>query len=104
MGPFENLLAATSEVAIEQEVAMYHDTVRVSYTFWPKNKVESFEDFTNVISNYCSYHYPQCCEDGELMFLSEIANKGISIVEQEYRKCGGDIFTAYKDARDAFKS
>jgi hypothetical protein len=34
------------------------------------------------------------------MFGGEIANKEISIVEQEYRNCGGDIFTAYKDARD----
>jgi len=48
MGPFENLLAATS-----------------------------------LISNYYSYHYSRYCEDGELMFGSEIANKGISIVEQE---------------------
>jgi hypothetical protein len=100
MGPLENLLAATSEVAIAQEVAIYHDTVRVSYPFWSKNKVESFEDFANVISNYYSYHYSRCCEDGEQMFCSEIVNKAIPIVEQEYRNRGGDIFTAYKDARD----
>jgi hypothetical protein len=62
---------------------MYHDTVTVSYPFWSKNKVESFEDFTNLISNYYSYHYSRYCEDRELMFGSEIANKGISIVEQE---------------------
>ena len=30
MDPLENLLAATSEVAIAHEVAIYHDTVRES--------------------------------------------------------------------------
>jgi hypothetical protein len=99
VAPLECLLAATSEVAVAQEVAIYHDIARVCYPFWP-NKVESFEDFTSVISNYYSYHYSRCCGRGELMSWGEISNQAVCIVEEEYRNRGGDISAAYKDARD----
>ena len=95
----ESLLAAISEVAIAKEVGIYNDTIRVGYPFYP-NKIESFEEFTDAISNYCSYHYSQCCQRGEPTSLTGVSTLAIRIVEQEYRSCGGDIFTAYKDVRD----
>lgn len=99
MALLERLLAATSEVAIAQEVAIYHDIVRVSYPFLP-NKLGSFEDFTNTIADYYSYHFSRCWEDGRGPSHSEASRQAIQILEQEYRSCGGDIFTAYKDACD----
>jgi hypothetical protein len=92
-----SLLVATSEVAIAKGVAIYHDTVRVSYPFYA-NKVESFENFTKAVANYYSYHFSQCYGKG--LSQGEVSSRSIRILEQEYRERGGDLFAAYKDARD----
>jgi len=96
----KNLLAATSEVAIAREVAIYHDIARISYPFQP-NKVESFEDFTKMITNYYSHHTSLCGERGKHhLSPCELSTQAIQILEEEYRNHGEDIFVSYKDARD----
>ena len=99
MSSLENLLAAMDEVTIAKTVGILHDEARMHYSL-TRNTVGSFEDFTDVISEYYSYHVSRCVVHGGYMSSTEAAGRAKEILEQEYRRQGGNIITAYNDAHD----
>ena len=99
MSLLENLLAAMDEVTIAKTVGNPHDEARMQYSL-TKNTVGSFEDFTDVISDYYNYHVSRCVVIGGHMSNTEAAGRAKEILEQEYRRQGGNIITAYNDAHD----
>jgi hypothetical protein len=99
MGSLESLLSAMDELAIAKNVGIPHDEARMSYSPG-KNTVESFDEFSGVIADYYKYHIGQCVVQGGVVSRTEAAGRAKEILEQEYRRQGGDIVTAYNDAHD----
>jgi hypothetical protein len=99
MGSLDSLMAETDELAIARNVGTPHDEARMNYSL-SKNTVESFDEFSDVIADYCNYHVSRCVLHGGFLSRTEAAGKAKEILEQEYRRQGGDIVTAYNDAHD----
>lgn len=99
MGSLEHLLAAIDELAIARNVATPHDEARMRYSL-RANTVASFSEFTDVVADYYSYHVSQCVVHGGHVSRTEAAGRAKEILEQEYRRRGGDLNTAYNDAHD----
>ncbi|MDY6838841.1 MAG: hypothetical protein SWH78_12800 [Thermodesulfobacteriota bacterium] len=99
MGSLEYLLTATDEMAIARSVGSPHDEARMRYALH-SNSVESFEEFTDVITDYYNYHVGRCVVHGGYLSRTEAAGRAKEILDREYRRQGGDIISAYKDARD----
>ena len=99
MGSLESLVAALDELAIAKNVTNSHDEARVHFSP-SKNTVGDFDEFTNVIADYFSYHYSRCVVRGGVMSRTEAAGRAKEILEKEYRRQGGNIITGYNDAHD----
>ena len=99
MGSIENLLSAMDELALARNVAIPHDEARMNYSPG-RNTVGSFDEFTDVIADYHNYHIGQCVIHGGFLSRTEAAGKAKKILEQEYRRQGGNTITAYNDAHD----
>ena len=99
MGSLEILLKTVDELEIAKNVTNAHDEFRMGYAL-PKNTVDSFEEFTDLISNYYNHHVSRCVLHGGALSRTEASGRVKEILEQEYRKQGGNINTAYNDAHD----
>ena len=99
MGSLTGLLIDVEELAIAQNVTNAHDEFRMGYAL-PKNTIDSFEDFTSNIAIYYNRHVSRCVLHGGVLSRTEAAGRAKEIIEQEYRKKGGNINTAYNDAHD----
>ena len=99
MSSLESLLSSMDEVIIAKTVGIPHDEARMHYSL-TRNTVGSFEDFTDVISDYYNYHVSRCVVHGGYMSSTEAASRAKEILEQEYKRQGGNIITAYNDAHD----
>ena len=99
MGSLEILLKTVDELEIAKNVTNAHDEFRMGYAL-PKNTVDSFEEFTDLISNYYNRHVSRCVFHGGALSRTEASGRVKEILEQEYRKQGGNINTAYNDAHD----
>ena len=99
MASLEYLLAAIDELAIARDVGIPHDEARMRYAL-RKNTVSDFGEFTEVIADYYSHHVSQCVMHGGYLSRTESAGRAKQILEQEYRRQGGTIVTAFNDAQD----
>jgi len=99
MGSIESLLAEVDELALARNVAIPHDEARMNYSPG-RNTVGSFDEFTDLIADYYNYHIGQCVIHGGFLSRTEAAGKVKKILEQEYRRQGGNTITAYNDAHD----
>jgi len=99
MTSIKSLLAELEERTIVQKVSAGHDEARMRYQL-QSNTVVDFDDFSRIIADYCNYHFTTCVTHGGSLSRSETAGKAKEILEQEYRRRGGDIVTAYNDAHD----
>jgi len=99
MSSLENLLGAMDEVTIAQSVGISHDEARMNYSL-TQNTVGGFDEFTDVISDYYNYHVNHCVVHGGYLSSSEAAGRAKELLEQEYRRQGGNMITAYNDAHD----
>ena len=99
MGSLESLLTAVEELAIARNVGIPHDNARGGYAL-SKNTVGSFEEFTDVIADYYNHHVSRCVMHGGRLSRTEAAGRAKEILEQEYKRQGGNIITAYNDAHD----
>ena len=102
MGSLENLLSAMDELVIARNVGMPHDEARMNYSL-DKNTVKSFDEFSDVIADYCNYHVSRCVLHGGFLSRTEAAGKAKEILEQQYRRQGGNIMSAYTAARDGIE-
>jgi hypothetical protein len=99
MGSLEYLLAAIDELAIARNVGIPHDEARMRYAL-RRNTVSDFGEFTAVIADYYSHHVSQCVMRGGYISPTEAAGRAKEILEQEYRRQGGNIVSAFNDAHD----
>jgi len=99
MASFHNLLEETNERAIAQRVGIQHDEARTTYRL-DKNTVESFDEFTWILADYMNHHLSKCVAKGGRLSFAEASSRVKEILEEEYRRRGGDIVSAYNDAKD----
>ena len=99
MGSLDSLLSQVDELAIAQNVGIPHDEARMGYAL-SVNTVGSFEEFTGLIANYYNHHVSRCVLHGGALSRTEAAGRAKEILEQDYRKQGGNSITAYNDAHD----
>ena len=99
MGSLDYLLEMLDEQGIARNVSISHDGARMRYSL-RKNTVSNFEEFTGVITDYYNHHVSQCVMHGGYLSRTEAAGRAKQILEQEYRRQGGTIVTAFNDAHD----
>lgn len=99
MGSIESLLAALDERTIAQRIGIPHDEARMRYSL-QANTVADFNGFTEAIADYYAYHSATCISRGGSLSRAEAAGRAKEILEQEYRRQGGDIVSAFNDAHD----
>ena len=99
MSSIDSLCDALDEVIIARNVGNAHDEARAQYH--PKrNIVSSFDEFSDLIAEYYSYHIGQCVVQGGRLAHFEAAGRASEILESEYKRQGGSLMSAYKDAND----
>jgi hypothetical protein len=99
MSSIDSLCGALDEVTIARNVGIAHDEARAAYVL-RKNTVSSFDEFNNLIADYYSYHIGLCVVQGGRTANFEAAGRASEILEREYRRQGGNLTSAYKDAND----
>ncbi len=98
MARIDSLLAELDERHIAQRVALRHDEARMRFPL-QRNTVDTFDEFSRLISDYCSSHL-QAVLNGAVLPRVEAASEAKELLEQEYRRKGGDIVAAFNDAHD----
>ena len=93
------LLAALDERTIARRIGIRHDETRMRYPL-RSNTVASFGAFSRVIADYYNYHFRRCVSHGGMLTQVEAAARAKEVLEREYRRQGGDIVSAYNDARE----
>lgn len=99
MGALEGLLTAIDELTIARNVAAPHDDARIQYSP-TRIIVGNFDEFTDAIADYYNYHLSKCVMHGGSLSHTEAAGRAKEILEQEYKRQGGSLITAFNDARD----
>ena len=99
MSSLDNLLATMDELAIARNVGIPHDEARMRYSL-NSNTVGSFDEFTDVIADYYNHHVSACVVHGGFLSRTEAAGRAKEILEQEYRRQGGNMITAFNDAHE----
>jgi len=99
MNLLNNLIAAIDEQAITRKIGIPHDEARMRYAL-NKNTVDSFDEFARIIADYYNYHLSRCMVRGGSFSRTEAGGRAKEVLEQEYRRTGGDLNMAYYDAHD----
>jgi len=99
MALIDSMLAALDEREIARQVGLRHDEARMQYPLH-RNTVDSFDEFTNVISDYYNHHFTASVSNGGALPRSEAAGRAKEILDREYRRREGDIVSAFNDACD----
>ena len=99
MGSLESLLESMDELAIARNVGIPHNEARMNYSL-SKNTVGNFDEFVDVIADYYNHHFGKCVVHGGTLSRTEAAGRAKDVLEQEYRRQGGDLITAFNDAHD----
>ena len=100
MSSLDNLIATIDELAIARNVGIPHDEARMRYSL-SRNTVGSFDEFADVIADYYNHHLSECVAHGGFLSRTEAAGRAKEILEQEYRRQGGNMITAFNDANAA---
>jgi hypothetical protein len=99
MGSLEHLLAMIDELGIARNVGVPHDEARMHYSL-RRNTVSSFPEFTEAITDYYNHHVSLCVLHGGHLSRTEAAGRAKQILEQDYRRQGGSLVTAFNDAHE----
>jgi hypothetical protein len=99
MPSVQSLLHALDERQIAEAVGLLHDEARMRFPL-QRNTVGSFDEFSRIIGGYVSHHYAYCVSRGGTMAPAEAVSRAKEILEDEYRRRGGDIVSAYNDAHE----
>jgi len=97
MDLIDSLLAALEEQEISRRVGQHHDEARIRYPL-RKNTVETFDEFSDILGDYCAFHFAQCVAKGGRLSPAEAAGKAMGILDRQYRRRGGDRMDAFDDA------
>lgn len=93
------LMAELEERTMAQLIGIPHDEARIRYPL-QSNIIGNFDEFNWVIGDYYNHHFTTCVSNGGLLSAAEAAGRAKELLEQEYRRRGGDIVMAYNDAHD----
>ena len=99
MTSYDSLANALDERTIAREVGLPHDEARIRFAL-PRNVVDSFAEYKEVLGAYMVHHFRQCIGRGGNLSPRDASGMAQEILEQEYRRRGGTIVTAFHDARD----
>lgn len=99
MSSIDSLCTALDEVAIARNVGIAHDEARAGYSL-KRNTVANFDEFNDLIADYYSYHVGRCIVQGGQIAHFEASGRASEILERQYKRRGGNIMSAYKDAKD----
>lgn len=99
MGTLEDLLSMTDELAIARNVSIAHDEARMQYSL-RKNTVSNYAEFAEEITDYYNHHVSRCVLHGGYLSRTEAAGRVKQALEQDYRRQGGNLMTAFNDAHD----
>ena len=99
MGNINALLDALDERTIAKEIGIPNDEARMQYSL-KSNTVSSFDRFSDLIADYYNDHFTKCVTGGGRLSASEAGGRAKEIIEHEYRKRGGDIVSAFNNAKD----
>ena len=93
------LLSDLSEQTIARKVAVPHDEARLAYRL-RANTVKDWPDFERIITDYFQHHYALCVTGGGRIGRSQAAGRAKEIINQGYRRQGGDTRSAFRDCQD----
>jgi hypothetical protein len=93
------LLEALDERTIVQKVGLAHDEARLRYLL-KSNTVVDFQEFTDRITDYYSYHYSACIAKGATLSHDQAAGRAKELLEKEYRRQNGTILTVFYNAQE----
>jgi hypothetical protein len=98
MGVLESILKELDELYIVQHVSLKHDEARAQR---PRKiiVVENDAEFDDVIAEYYNHHFTRCISGGGSLSRAEAAGRAKQIIEQYYRRHGGDILDAYRNGK-----
>jgi hypothetical protein len=99
MASVERLLVELDEKTIAQRVGIPHDEARMRYPL-DSNTVRDYEEFRQIYGHYYNYHFTTCVSYGGTLSSYEAMGRAKELLEQEYRRRGGDIVTAYNDSHE----
>ncbi len=94
-----SLLSALEPQTIIDRVEDPHNNARLRYQL-RANRVESYEEFCRIIGDYYAFHSTQCVAVGGKMTDIVATSRAKDILAQHYKREGGDINSAFKDASD----
>ena len=99
MAAIDNLLSDLDERVMARRIGLRHDEARMRYPLHC-NTVDSFDEFSTVITDYYNRHFCAVSNGGSLP-RADAAGRAKEIIEKEYRRRhNGDIVAAFNDARD----
>ena len=100
MSKISAILAELTEQTIAQRVGIAHDETRMQFCL-RSNTVATFDEFSRICRDYYNYHFTRCVTRGGTLPAARAWSFAKNIIENEYRhKEGGDIVSAFKDARE----
>ena len=102
MGSYTSLASALNEREIANRVAIRHDDARARYPL-DGNTIATFDEFTQVIARYYSYHYTTCIAPGARLSDSDAASEAKQLLEGQLRRGEGDIVTFFVRGRDGLE-
>ena len=95
----EKLLTELDERNIARRIGIPHDEARMRYHL-SSNTVRDFDEFSRQIGDYYNQHVSACVTNGGTLSPSKASARAKALVEQEYRRRGEDIVTAFNDAHE----
>lgn len=99
MSSISAMLNELDERTIARRVAIPHDEARMSFHL-EANTVRGFDEFTDTLASYVQHHYSRCIARGGRLSRTDAAGRAKEILKQEYRRQGGDDFSAFQDCKD----
>ena len=102
MVSINSLIFELNEKTIAQLISIPCDESLMRFTL-RKNTVTSYDEFSETIGSYFNYLHSNCISPGGRLSGSQASSWAKEILDREYRRQGGDIVSAYNDARDGTK-
>ena len=100
MASIQSMTLEMDERTIARKVGIPHDEARVQYSL-RSNTVNSYQEFSDIISDYYNHHFSFCVSNGGRLSQAEAASRAKKLVDQEYRKKNSsDLVGAFNNANN----
>jgi hypothetical protein len=100
MNVAQELVAAVGEQNIARQVLRPFDDAVMQYRPPGPSNVTTFEEYEDHIGAFYNYLFSRCIAHGGTLPPDVASVRAKEIIEQESRRHGGDIVSAFNDARD----